>query len=290
MTAQKEIEDLLGKAAAWLPKAMEQVGCTAPVDVTSVGCKRAMRDTLALLFAESYHLVRFQHEKMKQLKAELSSTKSQLIENQKWVISLQEKVIDCKEQQLEAVQTALTAVKTTVEDSVKEQFMSYSDALQENVMVCQPQSPSLSPEVLKKVVQSVVQQEDRSRNLMVFGIPETEKENLTELVQDVFQDIGIKPTLETVSRLGKAGKENTKRPVKVTLSSPSVAHQILSQARRLRESENFSSVFVRPDRSEEERAQNRLLVQELLKKRENESGKRHYIKGGTIHSVDKGVS
>jgi hypothetical protein len=58
MTAEKEIEDLLGKAAAWLPKAMEQVGCKVPVDVTSVACKRAMKDTLALLFAESYHLVR----------------------------------------------------------------------------------------------------------------------------------------------------------------------------------------------------------------------------------------
>jgi hypothetical protein len=287
MTAQISCSDLLGKAAAWLPKAMEQVGCTAPVDVTSVGCKRAMKDTLALLFAESYHLVRFQHDKMKQLTAELSSTKSQLIENQKWVISLQEKVIDCKEQQLVAVQTA---VKTTVEDSVKEQFKSYSDAAQENVMVCLPESPSLSPEVLKKVIQSVVQQEDRSRNLMVFGIPETENENLSERIQEVFQEIGVKPTLETVSRLGKVGKEKTKRPVKVTLSSPSVAHQILSQARRLRESENFSLVFVRPDRSEEERAQNRLLVQELHKKRTDESGKRHYIKGGTIHSVEKGDS
>ena len=87
--------------------------------------------------------------------------------------------------------------------------------------------------------------------------------------------------------MGKIGKEKTKRPVKVTLSSSSVAYQILSQARRLRQSEMFSSVFVRPDRSEEDRLQNRLLVQELLKKRNNESGKRHFIRGGTIHSVEK---
>ena len=66
MTAEKEIEDLLGKTAAWLPKAMEQVGCTAPVDVTSVACKHAMKDTLVLLFTEAYHFVRFQNEKMKQ--------------------------------------------------------------------------------------------------------------------------------------------------------------------------------------------------------------------------------
>jgi hypothetical protein len=286
MTADMmEIEVLLGKSSGWLAKAMEKVGCTAPVDVTSAACRRAVKETLVPLLTESFHLVRFQNEKMKQLKAELSSTKSQLIENQKWVISLQEKVLDCKEQQLAAVQTV---VKTTVEDSVKEQFKSYSDIVQ----VCQPESPSLSPEVLKKVVQSVVQQEDRSRNLMVFGIPETENENLSERIQDVFQEIGMKPTLETVSRLGKVSKEKTKRerPVKVTLSSPSVAHQILSQARRLRESENFGSVFVRPDRSEEEREQNRLLVQELHKKRTDEAGKRHFIKGGTIHSVEKGDS
>ena len=47
----KELEDLLGKCSAWLPKAMEQVGCTAPVDVTSAACKRAMKDTLGLLFS-----------------------------------------------------------------------------------------------------------------------------------------------------------------------------------------------------------------------------------------------
>jgi hypothetical protein len=285
MTADmKEIEDLVSKSAAWLPKAMDHVGCTAPVDVTSAACRHAMKETLVLLFTESYHLVRFQHEKMKQLKAELSSTKSALIENQKWVISLQEKVMDCKEKQLEAIQTA---VKTTVEDSVKEQFQSYSDAVQENVMVCQPQTETVAPEVLKQVVQAVVQQEDRSRNLMVFGLSEKENEDITEQVQQVFQEIGIKPAIMEVSRVGKSSKEKKKRPVKVILSSSSVAFQILSQARRLRESEDFSSVFVRPDRSEEERSQNRLLVQELIKKRRDEPGKRHFIRGGTLHSVEK---
>ena len=90
-----------------------------------------------------------------------------------------------------------------------------------------------------------------------------------------------------VSRVGKFSKEKKKRPVKVIFTSPSVAFQILSQASRLRQSEDFSSVFVRPDRSEEERSQNRLLVQELIKKRECEPGKRHFIRGGTLHSVEK---
>ena len=286
MAVDKEIEDLLSKAAAFLPKAMKDVGCTAMVDVTSTACKRAMRETLAVLFAESYHLVRFQHEKMKQLTAELSSTKSQLIENQKWVISLQEQVIDCKEQQLKAVQAS---VKTSVEDSVKQQFKSYSEAVQENVMVCQPEGQSVTPEILRKVVQSVVQEEDRSRNVMVYGIIEEKKENLAQRIQDVFQEIGLKPKME-VSRVGKADEQKTKRPVKVTLSCPSFVQQVLSQAKRLKDSERYSKVFIRPDRSKEERAQNKLLVDELMERRKNEPDKRHYIKSGTLHSAEKSDS
>ena len=170
----KELEDLLGKCSAWLPKALEQVGCTAPIDVTSIVCKRAMKDTLALLFAESYHFVRFQAEKMRQLKDELSSTKSLLIENQKWVISLQEQLISCKDKQLEGVETV---VKSSVESNLKEQFKSYSEAAAENVMVCQSDSLA-DPAMLKKVVKSVVHEEDRSRNVVIFGLSEKTGENI----------------------------------------------------------------------------------------------------------------
>ena len=80
----KEVQDLLGKCSAWLPKAMEQVGCTAPGQVTYANCKKAMRDNLALLFAEAYKHVLCQTEKMKELTAELTSTQRQLIGKQSW--------------------------------------------------------------------------------------------------------------------------------------------------------------------------------------------------------------
>ena len=280
----KELEDLLGKCSAWLPKAMEQVGCTAPVDVTSTVCKRAMKDTLGLLFSESFHYVRLQVEKMKQLKAELSSVKSQLIENQQWVISLQEQIIDNKDKQLDAVQTV---VKSSVESNLKEQFKSYSEAAAENVMVCQADSLA-DPATLKKMVKSVVQEEDRSRNVVIFGLPELQNEDVEARVQEVFQEIGLKPTLQA-TRVGKIRKDNAKRPVQVSLSSHSVVHQVLCQVKKLRHSATFSKVYVRPDRSEEERAQDRLLVNELAKKREMEPDKLHFIRSGTIHSRDKPI-
>jgi hypothetical protein len=124
----KECDAMTLKAAGWLSKAMEQFSCTAPVEVTSKESKKLVKDKLVVLLNESFHLVRFQNDK--------------LHENQQWVISLQEQVIDRKEKQLQAVQTT---VKSTVEDAVKEQFKSYSDAVQENVMVCEPESDSMSP-------------------------------------------------------------------------------------------------------------------------------------------------
>ena len=240
--------------------------------------------TLSLLFAESYPLGRSQTEKLKQLKAELSSTKSQLIENQKWVISLQEQLINCKDKQLEGVETV---VKSSVENNLKEQFKSYSEAAAENVMVCKPEGLA-DPETLKKVVKSVVQEEDRSRNVVIFGLPEMKEENVEERVQEIFEEIGLKPPLQA-SRVGKTCKENSKRPVIVSLSSASTVYQVLSQVRKLRHSAKFGKVFIRPDRSEEERASDRLLVQELMKKRDKEPGKLHYIRAGTIYSKDKAI-
>ena len=107
-----------------------------------------MKDTLALLLAESFHFVRFQTDKMKKLKAKLSSTKSKLIENQKWVNSFQGHLIECKDKQLAGVETT---VKSSVEINLKEQFKSYSEAVAENVMIC-PTEGLADPTTLKKVV------------------------------------------------------------------------------------------------------------------------------------------
>ena len=173
-----------------------------------------------------------------------------------------------KEKKLEGVETA---VKSSLESNLKEQFKSYSEAVAENVMVC-PSDGLTDAATLKKVVKSVAQEEDRSRNFIVFSLPERKDEKLEERVQEVFQEIGLKPTLQA-SRVGKINQGKSKRPVKVSLSSSSTVHQVLSQVRKLRNSATFKSVYVRPDRSEEERSQDRLLVQELLKKRGSEPDK-----------------
>ena len=263
----KEIDGTIFKVEAWLTKTLNQLSCDAVSDVTTVQCKKFVKDKLAVLLAESYQLVRLQHDKLRQMKVALSSTKSQLIENQKWVISLQEQVIFCKEKQLRAVQTA---VKETVETQLK----SYSDAVQENVIVCHPESSgSVTPETIKEVVKTVVQEEDRGRNVMVFGLPEENCEDISSKMGKVMEEIGLKPTME-LSRVGTK-KEKSIRPVKVTLSSSSTANQTLSEARKLRLSEKSATVLISPCHSLEDQAKHRLLVQDLRKKKRSEPDKRH---------------
>jgi hypothetical protein len=98
----KECDVMTPKAASWFSKAMEQLSCTAPVDL-EVTSTELVKDKLVVLLNESFHLARFQKEKLQQMKMALTTTKNKLIENQQWVISLQEQVIDCKEKQLQAL-------------------------------------------------------------------------------------------------------------------------------------------------------------------------------------------
>ncbi len=51
-------------------------------------------------------------------------------------------------------------------------------------------------------------------------------------------------------------------------------------------SDKHKTIFVSPDRSVEQRAQQKQLVIDLKKKTQAEPEKRHYIKGGQVCSVD----
>ena len=129
--------------------------------------------------------------------------------------------------------------------------------------------------------------EDRSKNVMVFGLVEEDGEQLNEKVSDVFVEIGEKPPLAAI-RIGKRPEAGTScRPVKVTLPSSTAVQQILSRAKLLKQQERLKSVYVSPDRSSAERSARRLLVDERKKRAEEEPERVHFIKGGKVCSVDK---
>ena len=93
-------------------------------------------------------------------------------------------------------------------------------------------------------------EEDRSRNVIIFGLNETDEEHLTERVDELFQQIELKPRYVAV-RLGRKLAEKT-RPVRISLANSSILHQLLSKSKELRLSQQQKTVFIAPDRSSED--------------------------------------
>ena len=153
-------------------------------------------------------------------------------------------------------------------------------------MVCKPDSDSLPIGKLKDVVREVAHEEDRLSNVIIFGVPEREPANLAQRVEEVFNEIKVRPNVREISFAGKQSAGTSSRPIKVKLSSPSIVKAILGQAKLLKNSDKLKSVFVKPDMSIEERTERRQLVQDLKQRRISEPDKRHYIRGGAVHSED----
>ena len=122
---------------------------------------------------------------------------------------------------------------------------------------------------------------------MIFNLPQKNNEDINSVVAEaeVFQAIGEKPRVEA-SRLGKRSNKSL-RPVKVTVTNPTVVSQILSKARNLRKVNESKSVFVCPDRSTEQRAKQKLLVADLKRLSREQTDKKNFIKNGEILSIDR---
>ena len=120
-------------------------------------------------------------------------------------------------------------------------------------------------------------EEELSRNIVIFGLPEENDELLSNQVSEVFENLGQKPKFEA-NRLGKRRADLTVvRPVKISLPSYGIVENILSWSNHLRPIEKFRSLYLSPDRTPEQRSQHKELVFQLKEKRTHEPQKTHII-------------
>ena len=232
---------------------------------------------LAELLETALWLVSKQHDMVRDLRAANDLLKTELLESQSKVIEIQDELLKCNREKFQSLETT---VKSTVQDTMQSEIKSYSSALAEKA-----QPAVISPDVLKKVVQAVVDEEDRSKNIMLFGLVEEKNETLSNRVDEVFVSVGEKPSF-VASRVGK--KSGSKpRPVKVTFTGNSSIHLILAKAKRLRTVDKFKSVFLSPDRSPDERAQHRNLIHDLKQRIIEQPDKKHFIKDRHIFTSEK---
>ncbi len=90
-------------------------------------------------------------------------------------------------------------------------------------------------------MRDVVSEEDRSKNMVIFGLVDENGEEITEKVSQLFQILGEKPNLEA-HRIGLKSKKNP-RPVKVSVSDSNIVLQILRITKNFQDSDQYISRY-----------------------------------------------
>jgi hypothetical protein len=127
----------------------------------------------------------------------------------------------------------------------------------------------------------VAEGEDRSRNVIVFGVPEEQKESVDSKVKLLLDKLDEKPRVSDCGRFGQA-KSGVPRPIRFKVSSSDTVYQILKKAKVLKDTEGCQGVFISPDRTVEERVSRQKLVEELKQSRAADPNKHFIIRKGEV--------
>ena len=198
------------------------------------------------------------------------------ISDKKEIIGLQNKLIIMKDRDL-----------GLVSKSVVKEMKSYSSALQESCSTLQQScSTALSPKKIASAVKTIVKEEDRSKEVLVFGVDEENGECPTSKVSKILEQLEEKPPISGCRRIGQRGADH-KRPIIFRVQSTDVVYQILRKAKRLKDIEGLKTVYISPNRTPEERISRQKLVTELKKKRSDDPSGSYFIRKGEIVKADK---
>ena len=128
------------------------------------------------------------HKLAKDQRDELSDLRKQLLESQSSVIALQQNKLQ------EKSETA-----SELKEVMKTELKLYSRVVGQGISTV----PAAIPQ-LRKVVKTVVEEEDRSRNLVVFGLREMDgtAEDTEKLVDEICEQVGEKPRVMGCTRVG----------------------------------------------------------------------------------------
>jgi hypothetical protein len=200
------------------------------------------------------------------------------------IIALQDDLIKSKEDQLASVRITVREEVASVQSAVKTEIRNWSEVAGQKAT-----NQSISTARIKEAVKSAVVEEDKSRNVLIFGKSEVTNEDVAATVAELLLDIDEKPRLVECRRIGarESASEGKPRPIKVKLSSSDAVSSVLRNASALKNSATNKSTFLAPDRTLEERTAHKKLVEHMKRKMDEDSGSYHYIRRGLIMSVKK---
>lgn len=202
---------------------------------------------------------------MSSARSRIERLQEEKIEDQRDIIRLQNDLISQKNEEL-------GQVSKTVETEMK----SFSSVLQKNC------SSALSPRNIATAVKSVKKQEDRSKELVVFGVQEEEGECLDKKVVKLLENLDEKPRVTDCVRIGRSAAGDKVRPIRFSVRNSEQVHNILRKAKLLKDVEGYKSVYISPNRTVEERISRQKLVSELKKKRSEDPNSNYFIHRGEV--------
>ena len=282
-----DLRDLEGFSGRWFDEVKGELNVQSEgyVGLTKekFNSNKIRKDALAYWLEEASDIMQRQMHVITTFKGIIDVMKTEAIADKTKVVKVQEKLLECQNDQLGQLKSA---VESTVHSTVQEEIRSYSDVVSKS----RTESTTIQNEKsLRKVVKSAIEEEDRSKNLVIFCLEESDQERIDTKVATLFSELGEKPRV-SASRIGRKRIDTMGdhvRPVRVTLASSTAVHQVLTKARQLKLVESFKSVYICPDRSPEERAARRTLVMELKSAAAKQPDYKHYIKNGKVHSERK---
>ena len=203
-----------------------------------------------------------------------------LKEAQEKLNTLQGKVISLQDELLVEKNRTIEKLVGSVQSTVQEELKSYATVVKKSC------TASLAPAKLQAAMKKVSNEEDRSRNLIIYGLEETDDdENTEEAVLSVIQHTEEKPKLVSCRRLGETKMEKG-RPIKVTFVTGEMARCVLAKSAMLRNVEGYSRVYLSPDRTVEQRQERKKLLGVLKEKRANCPEKKFGIRRGVVTEMN----
>lgn len=272
---------LLQETDEFIDEMTSTFGCRRDdLTATNLNTAKVTKAQLSKWLEEAVDLFTKQAEMIRDLQLAVDISKDEVISSQRDQIKMKDELLHCKNKQLKSIQAE---IKSTVHDSVESEIRSFSSVVQS---IPSPSSVPVDTANIKDAVRHAIVEEDRTRNVFIYGLEENDGEQICDTVSSLFEELDERPRVDAC-RIGKSGSVAVPRPVKVVLTSSTVARQILVKAKGLRRVERFKKVYVCPDRSADERQARKALVLDLKQRIATEPNLRHYIKNNQIFSEEK---
>ena len=242
-------------------------------EISTNTLKPVKKDPLVEHAVKLAKLLKFSHRLLKNAAADLDSLKCEQLQNQAKLIQVQEDLNVKNSDQLDSV-----------EKTVDEKLSTWSSVVAKN------SERKVIHKEMKKVVKQAIKEQDREQNVIMFnvqerGVNDTNEHHDGHLAYKIMQRAGL-PEQDGTFKCKRIGAPGTSqiRPLKIMFSSKSPAFDLLLKSKNLKDDELYSNVFIVPDRTREERAEHRKLVELLKTKRAENPSKRFFIWNKSIRS------